>query len=98
MSMLPFDTSCGEEIKVAAKSNTCSASIFGSSLPLHVASRKPFLIFEVSTRDWRWNRLMLKIVSQLGSVDRLASGSTVTGDMQTKQRVGQREEQPEIRT
>ena len=38
MSMLPSDTSCGEEIKVAAKSGTCSASIFGSSLPLHQGS------------------------------------------------------------
>jgi len=39
---------------------------------------------------------MLENVSQLGSVDQLASGSTVTGDMRKKQRVGQREEQPEI--
>ena len=42
MSILPSDTSCGEEIKVAAKSGMCSASIFGSILPLHVTSRKPF--------------------------------------------------------
>eukprot|EP00277_Geminigera_cryophila_P000766 CAMPEP_0179427372 /NCGR_PEP_ID=MMETSP0799-20121207/13342_1 /TAXON_ID=46947 /ORGANISM="Geminigera cryophila, Strain CCMP2564" /LENGTH=630 /DNA_ID=CAMNT_0021202397 /DNA_START=535 /DNA_END=2429 /DNA_ORIENTATION=+ len=38
----------------------------------------------------------LKNILQLGSVNRLASGSTVTGDMRKKQRVGQREEQPEI--
>jgi len=34
--------------------------------------------------------------SQLGSVDRLASRSTMTCDMRKKQRVGQQEEQPEI--
>ena len=31
-SMLPSDTSCGEEIKDAAKSGTCSASIFSLKL------------------------------------------------------------------
>jgi len=42
--------SCGAEIKVAAKAGTCSASIFHSSFPLHVASRKPLFIFEVSAK------------------------------------------------
>jgi len=59
MSMLPSDTSCGKEINVAAKSGTCSASIFGSSLPLHVASRKPLLIFEVSSEPSANLMLML---------------------------------------
>ena len=49
MSMWPSDTSCGEEIKVAAKSGTCSASIYGSSFPLHVAPKKPLFIFDFIT-------------------------------------------------
>ena len=49
---VPSDTSCGEEIKVAAKSGTCSALIVGSSFPLHVASRKPLFIFEVSNKPF----------------------------------------------
>jgi len=39
---------------------------------------------------------MLKNVSQLWSVNQLAGGSTATGDMRKTQRVGQREEQPEM--
>jgi len=49
MSMLPSDMRYGEEIKVAAKSGTCSASMFGSGFLLQAASRNPLFIFEFST-------------------------------------------------
>jgi len=49
MSMLPSNMSCGEEIKVPAKSGTCSAWMFCSGFQLQAASRKPFFIFEFST-------------------------------------------------
>ena len=49
MSMLPSDMRYGEEIKDAAKSGTCSVSMFGSGFLLQAASRNPLFIFEFST-------------------------------------------------
>jgi len=58
ISMLPSDTSCGEDIKVAAKLG-CNASIFGSSFPLQAALRKPLFILELSTEQSAIMILML---------------------------------------
>jgi len=85
MSMLPSDMSCGEEIKVAAKSGTCSTSMFGRCFHYRRYQGRPFLYLNLALKRQPFSDThrsdthvaMLSLTDQRGMWRQYHGGATI---------------------